>query len=158
MTTEHGQLDRLARRLLGKHPKALGSREIKVLEGLHRGEPTSRDAGAVAAEHASFGERLSDRVAAVGGSWRFIIAFSVILLGWMILNSDILSRTGMTSGDQYGVAGLESIVADPALLMSSPIRKCHSFQCFTRSGRHPAQQWQMPKTHSPVPPRPIWPA
>ena len=31
----------------------------------------------------SFGERLADRVAAVGGSWGFIIGFAVILVAWM---------------------------------------------------------------------------
>lgn len=95
MTAENNHLDSLARRLLGKHPKALELREKKVLEGIHRGEPTSRDAAVVAAESATFGERLSDRVAAVGGSWRFIIAFSLILLAWMILNTDILSMFNM---------------------------------------------------------------
>ncbi len=31
----------------------------------------------------SFGDRLADRVAAVGGSWGFIIAFGVVLVTWM---------------------------------------------------------------------------
>lgn len=95
VTAEHTQLDNLARSLLRKHSKALELREIKVLEGIHRGEPTSRDAADVAAESATFGERLSDRVAAVGGSWRFIVAFSLILIAWMILNTDVLSMFGM---------------------------------------------------------------
>ena len=34
----------------------------------------------------SFGERLADRVAAVMGSWRFIIAQSCFLAVWVILN------------------------------------------------------------------------
>ncbi|MBL7815068.1 MAG: DUF1003 domain-containing protein [Saprospiraceae bacterium] len=38
----------------------------------------------------SFGERLSDKVAQFGGSWRFIILFGCILLGWIVLNSFIL--------------------------------------------------------------------
>ena len=40
------------------------------------------------------GDRLADRVAAVGGSWSFIIGFTVVLFGWMMLNSDVLSRFG----------------------------------------------------------------
>ena len=32
------------------------------------------------------GERLADRVAAFGGSWKFIIIFFTILSGWIILN------------------------------------------------------------------------
>ena len=34
----------------------------------------------------TFGQRLADKVAAIGGSWRFIIAFGVILFGWMGFN------------------------------------------------------------------------
>ena len=35
----------------------------------------------------TFGERLADKIAAFGGSWRFIIIFMVVLIGWIILNS-----------------------------------------------------------------------
>ncbi|MBS0410892.1 MAG: DUF1003 domain-containing protein [Proteobacteria bacterium] len=42
-------------------------------------------------EQMTFGERLADRVAAIGGSWRFIIAFSLFLVGWAILNTVILA-------------------------------------------------------------------
>jgi uncharacterized membrane protein len=40
----------------------------------------------------SFGDRLSDKVAAWGGSWAFIIAFSILLLSWTALNSLVLGR------------------------------------------------------------------
>ena len=40
-----------------------------------------------------FGDRLSDKVAAWGGSWAFIIGFSVFLLGWTALNSFVLARS-----------------------------------------------------------------
>ena len=33
---------------------------------------------------------MSDRVAAVGGSWSFIITFTLILVAWMVLNTDVL--------------------------------------------------------------------
>lgn len=39
----------------------------------------------------TFGERLADRVATVGGSWSFIGAFVVFLVVWMILNSFMLA-------------------------------------------------------------------
>ncbi|CAA7599854.1 Protein of unknown function DUF1003 [Acididesulfobacillus acetoxydans] len=32
-------------------------------------------------------DRLADRIAAFGGSWKFIILFSLFLLSWVILNS-----------------------------------------------------------------------
>lgn len=39
----------------------------------------------------SFGDRLSDKVASWGGSWAFIIAFSIFLLGWTALNTFVLA-------------------------------------------------------------------
>ena len=38
----------------------------------------------------TFGERIADKVAVFGGSWRFIIIFMCILFGWIILNTFIL--------------------------------------------------------------------
>ena len=41
-------------------------------------------------EPLSFGERLSDRVAEFGGSWRFIIVFIIVMLIWIYFNVTIL--------------------------------------------------------------------
>ncbi len=41
----------------------------------------------------TFGERLSDRVAAVGGTWTFIIVFLFVLVIWMLVNSYLLRGT-----------------------------------------------------------------
>ncbi|QGN53230.1 DUF1003 domain-containing protein [Novosphingobium sp. Gsoil 351] len=35
----------------------------------------------------SFGDRMADRVAAVGGSWCFIVVFLVLMAAWMTLNA-----------------------------------------------------------------------
>ena len=85
-------LDALAERLLRKQRHALEPEEVNVLHGIHHGVPISRDAADVSDEQSTYGERLSDRVASVGGSWGFIIAFAVVLFGWMILNTDILAH------------------------------------------------------------------
>lgn len=42
-------------------------------------------------ERLTFGQKLADRVAAVGGSWGFIIGFGVFLGGWAILNTVVLA-------------------------------------------------------------------
>lgn len=42
----------------------------------------------------TFGERLSDRIADFGGSWRFIIMFLSFLVIWMIINSWYLLNKG----------------------------------------------------------------
>jgi len=39
----------------------------------------------------TFGERMADRVAAIGGSWRFIGGFGIFLLLWMIFNTFVLA-------------------------------------------------------------------
>ncbi len=43
-------------------------------------------------EARTFGERVADRVAAVGGSWRFIICFGIVLVIWMVVNSFMLAK------------------------------------------------------------------
>ena len=99
MTTARS-VDDLAMELLGKTSDALSDAERRVLERIHKRETISQDMGVVHEEDATFGERLSDHVAAVGGSWGFIIAFGVVLFGWMILNSQVLGRFGF-SFDPY---------------------------------------------------------
>jgi len=39
-----------------------------------------------------FGDRLSDRVAEIGGSWAFIVCFSIFLLAWAVLNTVVLAK------------------------------------------------------------------
>ncbi len=70
----------------------IGDEERRILAEIVRGTITSRDANEVADSHATFGERLSDRVAAVGGSWTFIIIFGLVLISWMLLNTEILAK------------------------------------------------------------------
>jgi uncharacterized membrane protein len=82
----------LSLKLLGKDLADVDAEEHRVLRSIVERSLISRDAMDFADEQASFGERLSDRVARVGGSWAFIIVFSLVLLGWMILNSEILGR------------------------------------------------------------------
>lgn len=37
-------------------------------------------------ENYTFGQRLSDKLASFAGSWSFIILFTVIMVGWMLVN------------------------------------------------------------------------
>lgn len=38
----------------------------------------------------TFGDKVADKVAAVAGSWPFIIIFTLFLIGWIILNGIVL--------------------------------------------------------------------
>ena len=83
-----------AARLLGKSASALDAEERRVLTKIEQRLPIARDAGDVDDETATLGDRLADRVAAVGGSWGFILAFTLLLVGWMLLISGVLPRLG----------------------------------------------------------------
>ncbi|WP_226064574.1 DUF1003 domain-containing protein [Kaistella polysaccharea] len=41
-------------------------------------------------EARSYGEKLSDKVAELGGSWKFIIIFGVLLMIWIFYNTEIM--------------------------------------------------------------------
>ena len=89
---EDQPLTDLAQDLLGKQLNDLEIEEHNVLTKITEHMPISRDSADVADERSTFGQRLADRVAAVGGSWGFIITFFILLVGWMLLNTDILAH------------------------------------------------------------------
>ena len=62
----------------------LGERLRQTNELLSR--RVSKDVNAVDDQQRSFGDRLADRIAEIGGSWPFVIGFFVILFGWIGLN------------------------------------------------------------------------
>ena len=50
-----------------------------------------KDPNEIFAERLTFGDRLADRMATIGGSWGFIIGFSVFLIAWAVLNTVVLA-------------------------------------------------------------------
>jgi uncharacterized membrane protein len=69
--------------------RRLSEVERRVLAALLGHKPTARDPTRAFDEKLTFGERVADRVAALGGSWTFIGVFAVILLGWILLNDSL---------------------------------------------------------------------
>src|SRR5881394_3919127 len=65
----------------------LSALDQEVVESLQQHEIVSSDISKQFEKKLTFGERLSDSIAAFGGSWTFIIVFSLILLVWIGLNS-----------------------------------------------------------------------
>ncbi|OYX58068.1 MAG: hypothetical protein B7Y86_03395 [Brevundimonas subvibrioides] len=86
MTNDSLDLDHLARRWLGKATTELAEQERRVLNRTAHRKPVSQDVNAAFKSDLTFGERLSDRVARLGGSWGFISSFGLFLLFWAILN------------------------------------------------------------------------
>jgi len=90
----------LSLRLLGRAYDQLDEAEQRVVRAIAEHAPTSRAAGSDDDDddprQTSFGERLADRVAAIGGSWGFIIGFAVVLFVWMLINSKALQGLGLS--------------------------------------------------------------
>ncbi|MBW9056268.1 DUF1003 domain-containing protein [Rhizobium mesosinicum] len=74
----------------GKPAEELGDIEKRVLAKAHERKIVSTDVNAAFSAEASFGERLADGIARVGGSWSFILAFLAFLLVWTLINTIIL--------------------------------------------------------------------
>ena len=89
----HRTAQQLADDLLGKPWASLNPLECEVLENIAACEVTGVEGEK--APKAGFGARLADRVAAVGGSWAFIIGFGVVLLTWMFINSAVPKSFGI---------------------------------------------------------------
>jgi len=53
-------------------------------------------------ERLTTGQRIADKVAAFGGSWTFIVIFSVILICWMALNTFVLAHLGAGPNNKDG--------------------------------------------------------
>lgn len=71
-------------------------------------------------EQRTLGERLSDRVAAVGGSWTFIMLFGAVLVMWIILNSQMLTRMGLVF-DPYPYIFLNILLSTLAAIQAPVI-------------------------------------
>jgi uncharacterized membrane protein len=79
--------ERLARRLLGSHWQQLSRQEretvIRIARRVRNPEQEYRD-------NRTLGERAADAIAEFGGSWTFILLFLAFLVGWAVLNTEIL--------------------------------------------------------------------
>jgi len=82
-------LSLLAAQLLGKRADLLDDAERRVLLRIAENWP---DAGQTAPRPDNKWDHLADRVARIGGSWPFIFSFLALLVGWMLLNTDVLAH------------------------------------------------------------------
>jgi len=73
--------------VLKKEKGELTNLENKVLESLKEQETIAQNINVEFEKQLTFGERLSDKLATFGGSWRFITIFFMLLAIWIIINS-----------------------------------------------------------------------
>jgi uncharacterized membrane protein len=68
----------------------LSALDHEVVESLRQHEIISENISTQFDRKLTFGERLSDRIAEFGGSWRFLITFFSVLFGWIAINGVLL--------------------------------------------------------------------
>ncbi len=69
---------------------SLSDLEKEVLDSISQYEILSSNLNEEYRQELTFGERVSDRIAAFGGSWRFLGIYLAVLAVWIIINSAIL--------------------------------------------------------------------
>ena len=111
----------LAQEILGRSFDELDANERAVLHRVSAGEVMGLDADERAAAQITFGDRLSDRVAAIGGSWAFSSSFIIVLLSWMLINSRVLESLGLKAFDSYPYIFLNLMLSMLAALQAPVI-------------------------------------
>jgi len=88
------QMREIARKRFKVELEALHEGEQRVVQHFGERQHISRDTNLEFETKLTVGQRLADQVAGFGGSWPFIIIFSVILASWVMLNSLLLAQRG----------------------------------------------------------------
>lgn len=107
--------EKLARELLGRELSDLDEEEQEVIQRVAAGSFLGVDASEAAQLAATVGDRMADRVAAIGGSWGFIAAFLIMMIAWVALN---LLRLWGVSFDPYPFILLNLMLSTLAALQA----------------------------------------
>lgn len=108
----------LAVRWLKRDITHLSEVEKKVLTSAAERTPLSRDTNRAFKKELTFGGRIADAIARVGGSWSFILAFLAFLAVWAIANVWLL---GAESFDPYPFIFLNLLLSMLAALQAPVI-------------------------------------
>jgi uncharacterized membrane protein len=111
----------LCERLLADGPSVLSASDRRLLEKVASRAHISRDINLEFDRQLTFGARLADRVAAIGGSWSFICAFAIVILAWTGLNSLVLTHWGGSGFDPYPYVFLNLVLSMVAALQAPVI-------------------------------------
>jgi len=109
----------LAEELLGRPYAELDEEEQRILKRV-MSTTIELDPDEAIANQAATGDVLADRVAAVGGSWGFIIVFALVLLAWMLINGPLGKVFGVV-WDAYPYIFLNLVLSTLAALQAPVI-------------------------------------
>ncbi len=108
----------LAVRWLKRDITHLSEVEKNVVTSTAERTPLARDINRALKKELSFGDRLADSIARVGGSWTFILSFLAFLAAWALLNAWLLGAEGF---DPYPFIFLNLLLSMLAALQAPVI-------------------------------------
>ena len=104
-----------------KDRREITALEEEVMHSLHDGALVADNTNREFESSLTLGERIADKVAQFGGSWRFIIVFFGTMIGWIIVNSILLLQSPFDPFPyillNLGLSMLAAVQA-PVILMS----------------------------------------
>jgi len=118
-------IDDLANRWLKRRPDGLSKLESRVLLSTLERTTISRDTNKAVAFHQTFGDRLADTIARIGGSWSFIMGFIAFLIVWTVGNVWLLTRDAF---DPYPFIFLNLVLSMVAALQAPVIMMAQNRQ------------------------------
>ncbi|TPM37195.1 DUF1003 domain-containing protein [Mesorhizobium sp. B2-3-4] len=118
-------IDDLANRWLKRKPDGLSALENRVLQSTIERTTITRDTNKAVAFHQTFGDRLADTIARIGGSWSFIVGFVAFLFLWTSGNVWLLSRDAF---DPYPFIFLNLVLSMVAALQAPVIMMAQNRQ------------------------------
>jgi len=118
-------IDDLANRWLKRRPDGLSKLESRVLLSTLERTTISRDTNKAVAFHQTFGDRLADTIARIGGSWSFIKGFIAFLIVWTVGNVWLLTRDAF---DPYPFIFLNLVLSMVAALQAPVIMMAQNRQ------------------------------
>src|SRR6185295_2167698 len=117
-----------AARWFGRHPDQLGASERKALQRAVERRTLIENPAERLDEHTTFGQRVADRVALLGGSWTFIAVFMLFLLACIAFNTTVL---GARAIDPYPFIFLNLVLSMIAALQAPVIMMSKNRQSTT---------------------------
>ena len=118
-------IDDLANRWLKRRPDGLSKLESRVLLSTLERTTITRDTNKAVAFHQTFGDRLADTIARIGGSWSFIMGFIAFLIVWTVGNVWLLTRDAF---DPYPFIFLNLVLSMVAALQAPVIMMAQNRQ------------------------------